>query len=633
MKETLPCKPLRILQLKKDSAEVEILTENLDIICRSLQQAGANLVSIVAVMGTYRTGKSFLLDLLMRHLKKKVATESAAEIAAAQARAKAMEMLQASANANISMEELEGLAKSILSKEPKANGLHDNWHFGAEDRNRMHVADWVYEGNSARITEGSKLDDASEGFAWRPGKEKCTQGIWLWSSPFVFTDKEDGRRVGVLLMDTQGAWDDTMTKAQSATIFGLTALLSSKLIYNIQNRVEEDKLENMDYITTFAQTVVHDLPGREAPFGHLELLVRDWVHYEDGFTAKDCKEQMSQHLDDHLSPTKVPGDAIPRVERLVSSFKSISCTGLPHPGLQVTKPQYNGDIDVIDRDFLHLLDDFTRSLFGGFPQPSAPLGFEITTDSFKQIVVNFAQAFRESAGDMAIGLREAFVKVELVTCRDSIIKKFREQLARLAPETSVVDPVKLKQDTDRIKSNCREEFLMKLKPWRMKEQDELQAVSDFMQTINEAVSARVMVNDQQVEGATIKLVAAPVVGCAGYFLLDHTMLLTALVAAGGYMDAKKWAAENNVEMYDPLVIQGVGEDAKKWCVQRWKDIQAIEVAMQRFSPNDALETLMKASSKASAAMNNVSSDIPMASMSSSSSNGYPHPVGQRAPAR
>lgn len=40
---------------------------------------------------------------------------------------------------------------------------------------------------------------------------------------------EEGRRVAVLLMDTQGAWDDTMTKAQSATIFGLTALLSSKL--------------------------------------------------------------------------------------------------------------------------------------------------------------------------------------------------------------------------------------------------------------------------------------------------------------------------------------------------------------------------------------------------------------------
>ncbi|CAK9108628.1 Atlastin-1 (Brain-specific GTP-binding protein) (GTP-binding protein 3) (GBP-3) (hGBP3) (Guanine nucleotide-binding protein 3) (Spastic paraplegia 3 protein A) [Durusdinium trenchii] len=149
------------------------------------------------------------------------------------------------------------------------------------------------------------MDESCTGFAWRPGKDKCTQGIWLWSTPFVFPDK-DGRKVAVLLMDTQGAWDDTMTKAQSATIFGLTALLSSKLIYNIQNRVEEDKLENMDYITTFAQTVCSDLPGKDAPFGHLELLVRDWVNYEDGFSLAQCKEQMQEHLDDHLSEKKVP---------------------------------------------------------------------------------------------------------------------------------------------------------------------------------------------------------------------------------------------------------------------------------------------------------------------------------------
>lgn len=113
------------------------------------------------------------------------------------------------------------------------------------------------------------------------------------------------------------------------------------------------ELENMDYITTFApgasscavafymrQTVCSDLPGKDAPFGHLELLVRDWVNYEasrgrlsgtsrgqDGFSLAQCKaqksclappagqEQMHEHLDDHLSPSKVPEDARPRAPR------------------------------------------------------------------------------------------------------------------------------------------------------------------------------------------------------------------------------------------------------------------------------------------------------------------------------
>lgn len=47
---------------------------------------------------------------------------------------------------------------------------------------------WILDGDAARISEGSKNDDGEGGFAWRPGKDRCTQGIWLWSHPFVFKD-------------------------------------------------------------------------------------------------------------------------------------------------------------------------------------------------------------------------------------------------------------------------------------------------------------------------------------------------------------------------------------------------------------------------------------------------------------
>jgi len=579
----LTTKPLKILQLKPESSEVEILKENLDIISRRLKDSGAALVSIVAVMGTYRTGKSFLLDLLTRYLKRKAARE---ELAAKE----------------------DPLFKSEEEQAPpvfkgSCEAASDGWRFGEDNRQKKSPPEWVLEGDSKRIHEGSKLDDASDGFAWRPGKDKCTQGIWLWSSPFVFRDKS-GRKVAVLLMDTQGAWDDTMTKAQSATIFGLTALLSSKLIYNIQNRVEEDKLENMDYITTFAQTVCSDLPGKEAPFGHLELVVRDWVNYEDDFTLKQCKEQMAEHLDDHLSERKVPEDAVPRVERLKSTFRSISAWGLPHPGLKITKPTYTGEIEVIDHDFLYLLDKFGEEFFGdGFPQASAPLGCEVTVGGFTQIVMNFAKAFRENAQDMAIGLREAFVKVEMVTSKDDLLKRFREQLAGLAPETAVIDPVELQRGIDNLLASYEDEFKMKLKPWRMPEADELAALAEFRQTILEASRARTIANDQQVEGATLKLMASPVVGAGGYFLFAHQVVLMAAVAGGGYMHANKWAQREGVEIHHPVVFAHMADDAKRWSLQRWKDVQAIQIAMNRLNPNDAMEAVMMASQKAGAMAN------------------------------
>jgi hypothetical protein len=65
------------------------------------------------------------------------------------------------------------------------------------------------------------------------------------------------------MMDTQGAWDSRMTKEQSATIFGLTAIFSSKLIYNLQSRIQEDHIDNLDYFTTFATTVLQSMQGHE----------------------------------------------------------------------------------------------------------------------------------------------------------------------------------------------------------------------------------------------------------------------------------------------------------------------------------------------------------------------------------
>lgn len=79
----------------------------------------------------------------------------------------------------------------------------------------------------------------------------------MWSVPFV-RQLNSGEKVALVLMDTQvrlsalklrsvmafsqGAWDSKMTKEQSATVFGLTAVLSSKQIYNTSKQIQEDKV-------------------------------------------------------------------------------------------------------------------------------------------------------------------------------------------------------------------------------------------------------------------------------------------------------------------------------------------------------------------------------------------------------
>jgi len=55
-----------------------------------------------------------------------------------------------------------------------------------------------------------------------------TTGIWMWSEPFIrTTTASGGEKLAVLLMDTQGMFDNETTMTLTAQIFGLSTLVSS----------------------------------------------------------------------------------------------------------------------------------------------------------------------------------------------------------------------------------------------------------------------------------------------------------------------------------------------------------------------------------------------------------------------
>lgn len=64
-------------------------------------------------------------------------------------------------------------------------------------------------------------------FAWRGGQERQTTGIWMWSEPFLRTPRGSSEQVAVLLMDTQGMFDNETSMALTAQIFGLSTFVSS----------------------------------------------------------------------------------------------------------------------------------------------------------------------------------------------------------------------------------------------------------------------------------------------------------------------------------------------------------------------------------------------------------------------
>ncbi|XP_013923833.1 PREDICTED: atlastin-3-like, partial [Thamnophis sirtalis] len=87
-------------------------------------------------------------------------------------------------------------------------------------------------------------NDPLTGFSWRGGSDPETTGIQIWSEVFIVM-KPNGKKVAVVLMDTQGAFDSQSTVKDCATIFALSTMTSSVQIYNLSQNIQEDDLQQL----------------------------------------------------------------------------------------------------------------------------------------------------------------------------------------------------------------------------------------------------------------------------------------------------------------------------------------------------------------------------------------------------
>mmetsp|Transcript_80005 Transcript_80005/g.232288 ORF Transcript_80005/g.232288 Transcript_80005/m.232288 type:complete len:592 (+) Transcript_80005:106-1881(+) len=410
---------LQLVTLNMKEKKVEVNEDALGRLEKNLRKVGAQKVAVVSVMGAFRTGKSFLLDLFLRHLRyeKKLSGD--------------------------------GVAEPQPQAEVPERGGDEAYPLPA----------WMTDAGST--IEGG-AEGAEDGFRFKGGMDHCTEGIWVWSEPFV--RKVNGEPVALLLMDTQGAWDGNMTKEQSATIFGLTALISSKQIYNINMQIQEDKVENLAYFMTFAQAALRKAmqgcskqPGDiEKPFQSLDFLVRDWANFEDDWTMEQCKEQMNKHLDKHVNPDKVVENGT--AESLQRMFDRIGCHCLPHPGLKIQKAAWSGTVTDIDRDFIRFIDDYVREVFTVGLTPKKILGSDLSTETFPLVLRTFVQAFHDAA-PAAMSFTQAMTSATVLLAKEKALKSYTMKMdEQTAKAKRGMEPAKMEELHRELSKDVEEEF-------------------------------------------------------------------------------------------------------------------------------------------------------------------------------
>lgn len=263
-------RPLQIIRLgtAEENFSFHLEQANLDSI---MAQVPSDMkVAVVSVVGAFRTGKSFLLTFLLRYLRYGSELDDS-----------------------------------------------EDWMTAAGDLREGNINEKVLAGDDGR----NALESS---FQWRAGKERTTTGIWMWSEAFV-RRVANGEEVAVLLMDTQGMFDNETSMNLTACIFGLSTLLSSYQIYNVQNRIQEDNLQHLALFSEYGRIALAGEAGKlvrqgkkqgdegtdkgheekseggveaeelmlpdedEIPFQRVEFLVRDWMDFDEDLPFHQLK--------------------------------------------------------------------------------------------------------------------------------------------------------------------------------------------------------------------------------------------------------------------------------------------------------------------------------------------------------
>lgn len=377
-------------------------------------------VSVVSVVGAFRTGKSFLLSWFTRYLERTGGSP------------------EQDSNAS-SDEDAPVLVEESDTRPPTS----EPWY--------------------------RKSDKLISSFRWRGGAERETTGIWMYSQPFS-VQLTSGETISVLLVDTQGMFDHETTMDLTAAIFGLSTLLSSHQVYNVEKRVQEDHLQQLALFSEYgrlAMSVEKDdqeeddnahtdedsevitgselpPPSPSKPFQRIEFLVRDWQNFDeddlDDLNIDNLVNGMDEYLQSVISDRD--GDStsdLADTRRQISScFDQTKCFLLPHPGLAVTKKKYDGVVKDIDPNFLILLDTYCKRVFDPSTlEPKIVHGRALDPASLANYIICYAKLFQDGACfPSAKTVLAATCEANVASATSTALSKYRQEMDRVAGPTA-----------------------------------------------------------------------------------------------------------------------------------------------------------------------------------------------------
>ncbi|XP_055045663.2 guanylate-binding protein 4-like isoform X1 [Misgurnus anguillicaudatus] len=250
----------------------------------------------------------------------------------------------------------------------------------------------------------NRLAGKQTGFALGSTIESKTKGIWMWCVPHP-----SKKETTLVLLDTEGLGDvDKGDSKHDTNIFCLAVLLSSTLVYNSRGTIDNNAIEELQYVTELTECIKVKSSNEDVDesiefvkfFPSFIWAVRDFT-LELKIDDKDVTE--NEYLEFALklkqgTSKKVMEYNLPR-ECIQKYFPSRTCFTFPFPTApeNVTRLESLNSADL-SPDFLKVTDRFCEFVFHKSQTKKLKEGYTVTG----RVLGNLAKTYVDTISSGAV---------------------------------------------------------------------------------------------------------------------------------------------------------------------------------------------------------------------------------------
>ncbi len=280
-------------------------------------------------------------------------------------------------------------------------------------------------------------------FHWREGSEQDTTGILWWSEPFYINI--NGVKTAILLMDTQGIFDDKITIHENAYIFALSTLLSSTMIYYTRNDITEELLQQLQFFASYSRIYntntynLSELVDSEEPFQNLVILIRDWSFEEYNYGNHDDQNPPYKNAKINLiNPSPESPREVQIVHRsFLECFSNVSLYLLPYAGKKLA---LKGDTSEMYPDFVEYYKGFVTRMLNSTNIQTKKIGRDLLTGtSLKKYVAKLRNIFLSAEVPKARNISDVMTEQQNTMAVQIAIKGYEQMVRDSMTENGLYD--------------------------------------------------------------------------------------------------------------------------------------------------------------------------------------------------